>query len=180
MSIDNKKIYLVKIPIAYLTILSLIASIILLSQILRIIEFLNIPALLVLTVDLFISAINIIFLFKKNTQKDIKLVLIYNIVFCIISGILVRIGGYPFANNLGADFSIGYIQNYAANTYVVNGYFFNMLMNFPDKIQNFSGFSFQINLIIWGIGTLLIVCYKRIDRWFTTSSEPSTNPNLTP
>jgi hypothetical protein len=159
-----KILYVIKALVVYLTLLSSFATLLFLQNISSILQSFNIAAICALVVNLFFTLTNIIFLFRQNHAKDLKVVLICNFIFCLISGITVRIGGFPFANNLGVNFSIGYIQNYAASTFTMNFNWFNMFMNFPERILDVGGFSFQINLIMWGIGVFLISRYRKADK----------------
>ena len=159
-----RMLYVIKVLVGYLTLLSTLVILIFIREIAAILQSFNIAAICVLFINLFFTLANTIFLFRKNNSKDLKLILIYNCIFCLISGITVRIGGFPFANNLGTSFSIGYIQNKMGNTFTMDFNLFDMFMNFPENVSNATGFSFQINLIMWGIGFFLISRFKKADK----------------
>lgn len=85
----NRSNFFIKAVIIYLTILSLLVSFALLTRINAIIGNLNLFFLCLLLIVLFISVTNVIFLFRKNSIKDYRLVILYNLIFSLISGYLV-------------------------------------------------------------------------------------------
>jgi hypothetical protein len=159
------KTFLIKLLLVYLTILSFCAIWLLFSSIVTIVLSLNITAIIALLVDLFIAIVNLFYFFRRASTQDTKTILLYNIIFSLISGLVIRIGGYPFANDLGLNLAIGYVTNAAGPSFLLNFNWFNIFMNFPNTIlPNATGFHIEINLIMWGIGIFLLTCYKKINK----------------
>lgn len=172
---NNRKIYFIKALIIYLFTLSIFVCSVLLIRIGDIINNLNLFFLSLLLINVFIAATNGIFLFRKNSAKDYKMVLLYNAIFSLISGFQFRAFGYIVANNLGADFSIMFMKNSAGSGFAIHYDSFNVIekLLFYDNIK-MGGFSIQINLIMLLISVCLFYFYNKIKK--TGMASPSTPP----
>jgi hypothetical protein len=160
---NNRKIYFIKALIIYLLILSILLCSILLIRIEEILNNFNLFFLSLLLLNIFIVAINCIFLFRRNLPNDYKLVLLYNSIFSLVSGISFRMFGYAVSNNLGVDFSTFFTKNNVGVAYGFHYDTFNLIVKLfrYDEVK-LTGFSVQINLIMWWISICLFYFYYRL------------------
>jgi len=166
---ENKIImnFFIKAILIYLSILCLIVSVSFLIHIAGILNDSTITAiggLVFLAIYLFILIINVLFLIRKKAVKDFKLVLLYNFIFSLISGIGLRLPGFLLVNNLGADISIVYLNEKAGSNFFIHYDTFNFFVKFQTSNATEHVLGIQINLIMWAIGFFLIVCYKKFSK----------------
>lgn len=162
MSPQNK--LLATLVVSYLSILSTVISIYLIFNIRTILGDSNLYLGTLLIVNIFYSVYNVIFIFKKNkSTEDWKLTLLFNIIFCVISGLSVRMLGFIFINNYGIDLSPYFIKNEIGIAYGFNYNIFNIDFHFyPYDTNKYGGFKIELNLIMIIIGIILFRYLKKI------------------
>jgi hypothetical protein len=116
-------------------------------------------------ISILIVLVDLIFLFKKKSLKDYKLVLLLNAFYSLFSGLEFRIGGYIISNNLGADISVYFKKNSAGTDY---GFYFDTF-NLVSKLffydnSKYPQLSIQINLIMLSISILFFYFYNKMQK----------------
>ena len=163
---SNRKRYIIKALIIYITILNVVISYNLLLSIGELLSKFNIFCLSILLLNIFTSIFNTIFLFRKELNKNYNSVLLYNSIFCMISGFGLRVAGYIINYNLGADLSVYFTKNQAGIDYGLHYDIYNFVIRLlfynPNEL---SGFSIQVNLIMLTIAVFLFYCYKKSKRY---------------
>ncbi|MDB5150838.1 MAG: hypothetical protein JWQ57_4858 [Mucilaginibacter sp.] len=164
----NKKLSLfLNIILIYLAFVCLIVGLNFLANIRSILSVLNlgsIISLILLIIYFFILIINLVFLIRKR-KGNFRNVILFNLIFSVISGISLRLSSYIIAHNLGADISLVYINAFADKRIFIHADLFNFIVQFKHLDTVDPAFGFQINFIMWGIGAFLLFCYKRIPHW---------------
>ncbi|MEO6631668.1 MAG: hypothetical protein ABIN13_08105 [Mucilaginibacter sp.] len=141
----NKNNFLLKGVISYILLLNVLAVVLLVSKGLWILETFNVFFITLFVINVFILIHNGVFSFKKNpTDKDSRLILLYNLAFTLISGLNIRMFGFIFNNNLGVDISAYFLKNYGGQTFGFEYDVFNLSMKFffYDAVK-YSGFGVQ-------------------------------------
>ena len=92
-------------------------------------------------------------------------ILLYNSVFCLMSGIGLQISNYTFVNDIGPDISIGF------NYYRYHGYgftfhydTFNYILKLFQDDPNDIGYGFIVNLIMLSFSLYLFSSYNQIKK----------------
>jgi hypothetical protein len=156
----------IKVIIIYILVLNLSVCYVLLVRIDAILGNFNMFFLSLLLLNIFLAAVNMIFLFRKNANKNYKLILIYNAIFSMISGLDIRAFGSIISNNLGIDLGLYFTKNFGGTDYGFKYGIFHLSMqlSFYDDIK-YTGFSVKLNLIILFIGVLLFYFYNKMRRY---------------
>lgn len=160
--------FLVKIVLIYLAFLCLIISVNFLFHIRDILngnDFSSIAGIFFLAIYLFILTANIVFLIKTKTREKYKVVLLFNIVFSIISCFGVRVHKFIIANILGIDFSLFYIKAKAGYKFLFYYDTFDFTVQFKHSDVSDPVFGIQVNFIMLSIGVFLFICYRKIPKW---------------
>jgi hypothetical protein len=168
----DKKGYILKGIIVYISFLNILVLGLLLSNIKEIVNNFNIFFIILVAVNLFVVIHNAIFLFTNKINKDYKWILVYNFVFSLISGFSFRMFGFFISNNLGPNLSVYFTTNYGGTDYGFRYSLFNMLMQlFPYDNIKYTGFSIQLNLIMLTISTYFLYSYLKLRRNTLTNSD---------
>jgi len=168
METKSKLVFFIKIILIYLSFLCLIVSFNFLVHIGGVLNATNATAIagvFFLAVFLFILIINTLFFIRKKTTKDFTPVLLYNSIFCLFSGIGLRLPGFVLTNNLGVDFSVVWLKVAAGYSYFIHYDTFHFVVEFQTgNANNEHVVGIQINLVMWTLAFFLIFCYRKIHK----------------
>jgi hypothetical protein len=163
MGTKNKTKFFIKVILIYLAGLCLIVSInflIHIEEILSTFNFTAVMGVVFLAIYLFILSMNAVFIIRNKTEKDYKLILLYNFIFSLFSGFSIRLPDFLITNNLGTDFSIVFFKLDTGSKFFLHYDIFNFVVKFQHLDTGQHVFGLQINLFIWAIGLFLFFCYK--------------------
>ena len=164
METRNRSIFFAKFFLIYTTLLCLLISLNFLFNIKALLNELSVISLIGLTflsIYLFIIWINLSFFFRKRASRWPENIILYNALFCFVSGFSIRTNNWLLANNLGCDISIIFLKDHPNWRYLLHFNFWELIVKFQHEPIGDEGLGFQINLIMLAIGVFLFIYYKK-------------------